>query len=127
MMTDKNMIADAAEKLFKDFLTTELRNKVYAGEWPATVWDKLQETGLVEAAVSEARGGTGLDISECCAIAKACGKYAAPVPLVEAYLAEKALASILDLGPGADRQILRAATMELGRVIARNDSRREKD
>lgn len=93
MMTDKNLIADAAEKLFKDFLTTELRNKVYAGEWPATVWDKLLETGLVEAAVSETRGGTGLDISECCAIAKACGKYAAPVPLVEAYLAERTLAA----------------------------------
>jgi hypothetical protein len=45
----------------------------------------------------------------------------------QADLAEKALASILDLGPGADRQVLRAATMELGRVVARNDSRREKD
>ncbi len=37
--------------------------------------------------------------------------------------AEEALAAILDLGPGVDRQIWRAAGLELGRVIELNDSK----
>ncbi len=38
-------------------------------------------------------------------------------------MAEEALAGILDLGPGVDRQIWRAAGLELGRVIELNDSK----
>ena len=42
-------------------------------------------------------------------------------------LAEKALAAILDLDAGVDKQIWRAANLELGRVIELNDSRRNKE
>lgn len=91
-MSEKNMIADAAEKLFKDFLTPALRNEVYAGKWPGLLWDKLGEMGLLAAARPESAGGSGLAIAETCAIARACGKHAVPLPLVETFLADHALA-----------------------------------
>lgn len=100
-MSDKNMIADAAEKLFKDFLTPALRNSVYAGNWPGQLWDKLDEMGLLAASRPESAGGSGLAIAETCAIARACGRHAVPLPLVETFIADQALAEAgLAGGPG---------------------------
>ena len=92
-MTDNLIIADAAEKLFKDLLTPVERENALQGVWPASLWKQLGDTGLLAAATAEKRGGSGLTTGGRCAIAKAAGKHALPAPMIESFLAEQALAA----------------------------------
>ena len=91
-MAEDQMIVEVAERSFRALLSPQVREGVLLGQFPDDLWQRLEEAGLVAAAVSEARGGLNLWLRDCCAIAKMAGRFAAPVPLVESFLAEAMLA-----------------------------------
>lgn len=109
------MLVDGAQRLFNDLCTRASGEAAERGEWPQALWDALTETGLTAAAVSEERGGAGAEALDLYALARVLGYHAAPVPLVETWLAEMMLASAglpplagpLTIGPVMRRDLLK--------------------
>ena len=87
------MLVETATRQFSELCTRRLLEDAEQGVWPQTLWDALQTTGLVMAAVSEARGGAGADLGDVLALIKTAGSHSAPVPLAETLLAEQLLAA----------------------------------
>ena len=87
------LLADSAERLFGQRLTKAVRDEADQGGLTGGLWDACAELGLDLAALTEARGGAGLTDADLCAMARLAGRHALPVPLVETWLAERALAT----------------------------------
>ncbi|HEX2826231.1 MAG TPA: acyl-CoA dehydrogenase [Burkholderiales bacterium] len=83
------MLTDSAARLFRDLCTREVTEAAEAGTWPRELWNALTDTGLAAAAQSD----TGVGTVDLCALARVLGAYAAPVPLVETWLAQRMLAA----------------------------------
>jgi acyl-CoA dehydrogenase len=64
-------------------------------EWPAQLWQSLQDDGFTEVGVPEELGGSGGSVVDACAVLRAAGKYAAPVPLAESGLLSGWAAGVL--------------------------------
>jgi alkylation response protein AidB-like acyl-CoA dehydrogenase len=62
----------------------------------AAVWRQISELGWIGLRVDEARGGAGLGMTECCALAEELGRGLVPEPLVEGMLAARVLAATDD-------------------------------
>ena len=113
-----DVLTESAGRIFRDLCTRELTEAAESGTWPRALWRALEETGLTAAAVSETRGGAGAGIGDLCALARVSGYHAAPVPLVETWLAEQMLSAaglppiegVLTVGP-----VLRRDTVRLER------------
>ena len=93
---------DARTRLFTDHATTAVLEGAEKGEWPAALWQALEENGLTLPQVPEARGGAGGSWNDVFVVLMAAGRFAAPVPLAETILAGSILAEAgLDapLGP----------------------------
>ena len=118
MSETQKLLAESASRIFADLCTRACTEAAEAGTWPGPLWQALQETGLVAAAVSEARGGAGTQLTDLCALARVAGYHAAPVPLIETWLAELAL-SAADLpaleGALAIGPVLRSDRLKLQR------------
>lgn len=89
----RDILVDQASRMFADHCTSGLFDSVEAGKWPAALWDAAAEQGLPMAVVSEEQGGAGVDIGDSCALARALGSAAVPIPLVETWLAQELLAA----------------------------------
>ena len=118
MSETRALLTDTAARVFRDLCTRERVEAAEAGAWPTELWQALVDTGLSAAAVSEARGGAGAGVADLCALARVAGYYAAPVPLVETWLAELMLAAA-DMPPIegalAAGPVLRRDTLRLER------------
>jgi alkylation response protein AidB-like acyl-CoA dehydrogenase len=117
-MSETQLLTDSAGRIFGDLCTRECAETAEAGTWPAALWNALSETGLAAAAVTEARGGAGAGLADLCALGRVAGYHAAPVPLVETWLAELMLAAaglpVMD-GPLAAGPVLRRDSARLER------------
>lgn len=93
----KQMFEDMVERLFTDTVTPEL---IIAAEreWPADLWQQIEEAGLPLAAVPEELGGVGASFHDAYGIVCASGRHAAPVPLAEA-IAVNWLLGLHGVGP----------------------------
>jgi acyl-CoA dehydrogenase len=89
----RNMLIETANKILKDFCTKELVMEAEKGNWPADLWNVLEETGMTLVGISEEDGGVGGDIGDALSLLKAAGKYAAPIPLAETIIANWLFAS----------------------------------
>jgi len=87
MNETRALIDETAGRIFRDLCTKELVDEAEKGEWPAVLWDALEESGLTIASVPEKLGGGGSTIGDTMAILRQAGRYAAPVPLAETFLA----------------------------------------
>lgn len=92
MSEARALLVESATRVFADHCTRAAAEAAERGEWPAALWEALQETGLAAAAASEVRGGAGTDMADLCALARVAGAWAVPAPLVETWLAEQMLA-----------------------------------
>ena len=96
------ILGETCTRLFTDHATTAVLEGAEKGEWPAALWQALEENGLTLPQVPEARGGAGGSWSDAFVVLMASGRFAAPVPLAETMLAGAILAETgLDapLGP----------------------------
>ena len=79
------------DRIFGDLCTKPVREAAEAGEWPAALWQALEEVGLGRAALPEEAGGAGLDFEDAMLALRRSAYHAAPVPLAETMLAGRLL------------------------------------
>lgn len=63
------------------------------GGWSRALWDAFEAAGLTLVGVDERHGGSGGTVDDLLTIARVCGRYAAPIPLVETALSARLLAA----------------------------------
>jgi acyl-CoA dehydrogenase len=97
----RTILTETCTRLFTDRATTAVLEAAEKGEWPAALWQALEENGLTLPQVDEARGGAGGSWGDAFVVLAAAGRFAAPVPLAETMLAGSLLAEAgLDVPPG---------------------------
>jgi acyl-CoA dehydrogenase len=77
MSEQRQLLADSAARLFE----------TDAG------WDQIEALGIADILVPEERGGSGADWDDACAVLQAAGHWQVPLPLAEAMIARKLLAT----------------------------------
>lgn len=81
------MVLEAADRVFGGEATPERMRAADRGEWPAPLWQAVEQTGLPMAWVPEALGGAGLPVAEGLQLIRRAGYHALPLPLPETMLA----------------------------------------
>ena len=76
------LLVETIDNLLADHCTPEQVGAAEGGLDPK-LWDALADSGLLTVGVAESAGGSGGSLHDAAAIAKAAGRYAAPVPLTE--------------------------------------------
>jgi acyl-CoA dehydrogenase len=101
MSEHRELLIDAVERMLSEQSTPEV---VAAAEheWPAALWDVIEEAGLPLAPVPEEAGGGGATLADALAVAGQAARHAAPLPLPETgILAGRLLADAgLEVPPG---------------------------
>lgn len=88
MMTEsQRLLSDMANSLFGEYCSNQVILKAAEGEWPAALWQALEDSGLPQMMMSEEAGGSGASLSDACTVIRAAGHHAVPVPLAETILA----------------------------------------
>jgi alkylation response protein AidB-like acyl-CoA dehydrogenase len=93
MADTRHILAETADRILSKACTGPVLDAAEQGTWPEALWGELEESGLVLAATSEARGGFSVELADVCTIVRAVGVHSAPVPLPETLLAERMLAA----------------------------------
>lgn len=88
----RDIFESTLERLLADMVTPPLLRECETGVWPAELWAALQESGFAVAAAPEAQGGAGAGWDDLYVVVRAAGRFALPVPLAEAVLANALLA-----------------------------------
>jgi acyl-CoA dehydrogenase len=83
----RNMLCDAATRLFTDHVTQKMLDAAKHDGWSAALWHELEKADLPLVGVPEAFGGAGGTLSDAAAVLRVAARHAAPVPLAETYLA----------------------------------------
>lgn len=83
----RELFESTIERLFGNLATPEYVLGCEGGVWPAELWSVLKDSGFSLAAVPEALGGAEAGWADLYVLARAAGRFAAPIPLGEALLA----------------------------------------
>ena len=79
----EQMVADAAERIFRDQCTKTTLDAAEDGQFPAGLWQLLCENGFQFMALPD----SGTELAEVFAVLRVAGRFAAPLPLAEALRA----------------------------------------
>ncbi|MDE2415766.1 MAG: acyl-CoA dehydrogenase [Comamonadaceae bacterium] len=94
---NNDLFADAARQLLADQCTPAVVRAIEAGgraaPETAALWSQLEATGLADALLSEAEGGSGLALPQVFGVLEQCGAHALPLPLADTMLARALLAA----------------------------------
>ena len=98
----QTLLSDTVTRLFTDRVTTDLRESAEKGQWPAKLWQDVEEGGLTLTPIPEARGGGGGTWQDAYIVVAAAGRFGVPLPIAETmvgawFLAESGLD--VPLGP----------------------------
>jgi alkylation response protein AidB-like acyl-CoA dehydrogenase len=85
--TAGDMLREATTRLLADVLTPAVRAAAADGEWPAGLWDAVEELGLSAALLPEEAGGFGVPAEEALSLVAVAGEHALPLPLADTMLA----------------------------------------
>lgn len=85
------LLADSATRFFGDLCTREVMNSVERGEWLADAWQQTCDMGLAGAASMPLDDLIGLPLRSLCHLAVLTGHFNVPLPLVETFIAQRAL------------------------------------
>jgi acyl-CoA dehydrogenase len=97
----QTILSDTVTRLFTDRVTQTVRESAEKGEWPADLWQAVEESGLTLPQIPEARGGGGGTWSDAYIVASAVGRFAVPLPVAETMAAAWLLAEAgLDVPTG---------------------------
>lgn len=83
----QEMVMESTTKIFEKFSTKEVINEAENGKWASKLWNQLAISGMITVAIPEKFGGNGGDYSDALSILRLAGKFSAPIPLAETYLA----------------------------------------
>jgi len=118
MRTDdlSGIVLEQADRLFAGEVTRERLAQADRGEWPAAIWQALEQAGLPLALVPEAQGGVGLAPVDALHLMRRAGYHTVPLPLPETMMAAAlsaqvygvAPAGILSMAPGGPMRVERA-------------------
>jgi len=114
----QSILADTVTRLFTDRVTLAIRESAEKGQWPAALWQVVEENGLTLPQIPEARGGGGGSWQDAHIVVSAAGRLAVPLPLAETMVAAWLLSeSGLDvpMGPLTLAPIYPADRLALGR------------
>ena len=89
----RNDLLKTVDRIFDERCPKQVRESAEAGEWPAALWQALDEVGLTRAALPEEAGGSGIEFEDAMFALRRSGYHAAPVPLAETMLAGRLLAA----------------------------------
>lgn len=92
MNEQQQMIKDTLGRLLTDLCTPVVVDAAESGTWPGELWNALAETGLTVAGLPEAAGGTGGEIDDSLLVLRETGRFGAPVPVAEHFMAGLLLA-----------------------------------
>ena len=83
MNETQTILAETVARLFADRVTQELRESAEKGQWPAALWQTVEENGLTLTQIPEARGGGGGTWQDAYLVVGAAGRSAVPLPIAE--------------------------------------------
>ncbi len=81
------MVIEQAQRLFSQIVTRPVLMSADKGEWPAPLWQQVEQAGFAAALVSSDKGGSGLLASDGLRVARQAAYHALPLPLGETMLA----------------------------------------
>ena len=87
MSETRDLVREAAERLFEKHCGAETMRRADGGEYPQALWRALTEAGYAAALVPENAGGAGLEMSDALSLLVSAGRHAVPAPLAETMLA----------------------------------------
>lgn len=88
----RDFIQDAASRLCAQHCPQPVVEQAEEGRFPRELWDQLGQLGIPSVLVPEEQGGIGGTASDMCAAMEVLGSHAAPGPILETVLANRALA-----------------------------------
>lgn len=89
----RDMIADSVTRLFSEQVDRKVLDSAESGDWPAALWNMVEESGFHRLLVPEAQGGAGGTWNDAYPILHALGYYRVPLPLSETMVAGGLLAA----------------------------------
>src|SRR3989304_3303875 len=98
----RSILTDTVTRLFTDRVTKDVLEAAEQGQWPAALWQALEESGLTLPLVPEKQGGAGGTWGDAHVVLAAAGRFGAPVPLAETINASWLLSAAgleVPLGP----------------------------
>jgi acyl-CoA dehydrogenase len=122
MSETRDLVREAAERLFEKHCSAETMRRADGGEFPQALWRALSDAGYASALVPESAGGAGLEMSDALSLLVSAGRHAVPAPLAETMLAGWLL-SAAGL-PMPDVPLTVAPVREGERLYARRDGAR---
>lgn len=87
MGEETQLIIETTDRILRDLCLKEVVDAAENGQWPAGLWQTLEDNGLTLAGIEETSGGTGGSMQDSLEVIRRCGFYAAPVPLAETFVA----------------------------------------
>jgi acyl-CoA dehydrogenase len=118
------MVLEAADRVFTTEVTRQRLAQADGGDWPAAIWQAVEQTGLPLALVPEVLGGAGLALAEGLPLARLAGYHALPVPLPETMLAMRLWAEAAGQVPDGPATLAPVGAEETLRVETDGDSYR---
>ena len=89
----KDVIAEAIDRLLAEQCPPDTVAKIEGGQSAETLWSRFEETGFLDAMVTEELGGFGLGLTDVSELIRLTGKYAVPLPLAETVIVRGLLGS----------------------------------
>lgn len=115
----QNDLTNTIDRICATYCDRTIRAAAEAGQWPAALWQALDEVGLVRAALPEDSGGAGLAFGDAMLALRRTAYHAFPVPLAETMLAGRLLvAAGLEVpeGPLTVAPVARSDRLKLARL-----------
>lgn len=88
----RNMLVDAATRIFADHVDAKLLDAAKRDGWSPALWQVVSDAQLPLVGIAAAQGGSGGTLSDHAAVLRIAARYAAPIPLAETALAAALLA-----------------------------------
>lgn len=82
-----NEFAESLDRLLADVCTPAFVREVERGGSPTPLWQALEQSGFLDAMVTEDHGGAGLPLADAFDLFVLQGKYAVPVPMAQTIAA----------------------------------------
>lgn len=84
----RGILEDSVTRLFADRLDREALTRIEQTGFPADLWAEVTAQGIDRVLAAEDAGGMDGGWLDACAVTRACGRYAVPLPVPEAILAQ---------------------------------------